>query len=219
MPASIKQHRLAFLTRRRDPHLKRDAVVRTAVELFLKVGYQRATLEDIARRLKITKPAIYTYFDGKDAVLYECYRRVLTQLEAELEGVEGTASTGLEQLRRHVHVYMSLILTDFGRVLVLVDDRELSTGARQKVLATKRQVDRRFWACIERGIADGSIRPCNAKLSAFAVAGAVNACGRWYHPQGEWSREYVVTEMVETLSNGFKAEGGRVASHQNLTRR
>lgn len=205
MSSASKPYRSAFRTRRRDPLLKRDAVLRTAVELFLEVGYHRATLDEIARRLRITKPSLYTYFEGKDAVLYECYRRALMMVEAKVEGVEGTGESGLAQLRLHVHAYMSMMLTEFGRVLLLVDDRELPARARQKVLESKRSIDRRFRACIERGIADGSIRPCNAKLAAFAVAGAVNACGRWYHPDGEWSPEYLADELVETLMSGLRA--------------
>lgn len=201
-------YRTAFRTRRRDPLLKRDAVVRTAVELFLEVGYHRATLEEIARRLQITKPAIYTYFESKDAVLYDCFRRALQLVDAEVEGVEGTAESGLDQLRLHVHAYTRMMLTEFGRVLLLVDDRELSSGARQKVLDTKRNIDGRFRACIERGIADGSIRECNAKLTAFAVAGAVNACGRWYHPDGKWTGEYLANELIATLIDGLRAPAG-----------
>lgn len=204
MVNSSKPYRNAFRTRRRDPLLKRDAVIRTAVELFLEVGYSRATLEEIARRLQITKPAIYTYFESKDAVLYDCYRRALQMVEAEVEEVEGTAENGLQQLRLNMRAYMRMMLTDFGRVLLLVDDRELSEIARQKVLDSKRNIDRRFRACIERGIADGSIRRCNAKLTAFAVAGAVNACGRWYHPDGKWSPEYLANELIDTLVNGLR---------------
>lgn len=205
MTDATKPYRLAFRTRRRDPLLKKDAVIRTSVELFLEVGYNRATLEEIAKRLNITKPAIYTYFESKDAILSDCYRRALQAAESEIEQVEGTANTGLQQLRLNIHAYMMAMLTDFGRILLLVDDRELSSEAREKALESKRNIDRRFRACIERGIADGSIRRCNAKLTSYAVAGAVNACGRWYDPAGKWTAEYITNELIDTLVIGLKS--------------
>jgi AcrR family transcriptional regulator len=44
-------------------------IVREALRLFLKKGYERASLSDIATAVGITKPAIYHHFGGKDEVL------------------------------------------------------------------------------------------------------------------------------------------------------
>ena len=42
-------------------------------QLFLEQGYHRATLNEVAERLNITKPALYNYFRGKDEILFECW--------------------------------------------------------------------------------------------------------------------------------------------------
>src|SRR5882724_9538798 len=62
-----------FENRRRARDEKREAVLRTAVRLFLEQGYHRATLNEVAERLNITKPALYNYFRGKDEILFECW--------------------------------------------------------------------------------------------------------------------------------------------------
>jgi AcrR family transcriptional regulator len=63
---------MPFENRRRARDEKREAVLRTAVALFLEQGYHRVTLNDVAERLNITKPALYNYFRGKDEILFEC---------------------------------------------------------------------------------------------------------------------------------------------------
>ena len=64
---------MPFESRRRARDEKREAVLRTAVQLFLEQGYHGTTLNDVAERLNITKPALYNYFRSKDEILYECW--------------------------------------------------------------------------------------------------------------------------------------------------
>src|SRR5882757_8341155 len=72
-PSSDTSPWMPFENRRRARDEKRDAVLRTAVQLFLEQGYHRATLNEVAERLNITKPALYNYFRGKDEILFECW--------------------------------------------------------------------------------------------------------------------------------------------------
>ena len=56
-PTSGASPWMPFESRRRARDEKREAVLRTAVQLFLEQGYHRATLNEVAERLNITKPA------------------------------------------------------------------------------------------------------------------------------------------------------------------
>ena len=55
-------HLDAFTSRRRDPATKREAVLKTAAELFLETSYTRTSMNDVADRLNITKPAFIITF-------------------------------------------------------------------------------------------------------------------------------------------------------------
>ena len=48
--------RKAFADRRRDPATKREAVLKTAAQLFLEESYGRTSMNDVADRLNITDP-------------------------------------------------------------------------------------------------------------------------------------------------------------------
>ena len=60
----------AFADRRRDPSGKKEAVLQTAVQMFIEKGYRQTSLDDVAKKLKITKPALYYYFHNKEANLF-----------------------------------------------------------------------------------------------------------------------------------------------------
>ena len=49
----------------------KENIVRTALALFLQKGYERTSLNDIAREVGISKPAIYHYFKNKDELIHE----------------------------------------------------------------------------------------------------------------------------------------------------
>ena len=57
-PASDSSPWMPFESRRRARDEKRDAVLRTAVQLFLEQGYHRATLNEVAERLNISMPTV-----------------------------------------------------------------------------------------------------------------------------------------------------------------
>ena len=178
-------------------------MLRTAVQLFLEVGYHHATLDEVALRLSITKPAIYNYFRNKEAILYACFTRANDAVFARVEASDGSADSGRDQLRLFLGAYAQVMLTEFGMCLATVDDRELSPRWRDKIVKDKRLIDRRFRTCIEKGVADGSLAACNPKLTALLMAGTINSCARWFSPGGGFSRDQVVDELVTRLLEGI----------------
>ena len=197
----------AFADRRRDPDGKREAILRTSVQLFLERGYTRTSLNDIADQLKITKPALYHYFRNKEDILLECYRWGCILIREFLDEIVASGRTGIEKVEAFIRSYTALISGDFGRAVIRLDDAELSAEGRAEIRTYKREIDRRLRSFIKEGMEDGSIQPCDPKLAAFAIAGAVNWICMWYKPGGSLSPEQVATSFTATLTGGLRATG------------
>ncbi len=200
---SPRLHLKAFVNRKRDPDTKREAVLRTAVRLFLERGFWRTSLTDVAERLKITKPALYHYFHNKEEIYLECYRWGISLIQTKICEIQASKCTGLQKVADFIYNYAIVIAGDFGRCVVRQDDRELSARARAEVRAYKREVDRSLRAFIGKGIEDGSIRACDAKLAAFSIAGAVNSLAHWFKPEAGLSSEEVAAGLVDILTKGL----------------
>ena len=194
---------LPFASRRRARDEKREAVLRTAVQLFLEQGYHRVTLTEVAERLNITKPALYNYFRGKDEILFECWALGQEQVDGFISEIDASGGTGLARLRKLVRAYAEIMATYFGASLVRFDVRDLSEKNSAIIRAGKRRIDRAFRDYIAYGIADGSIKPCDAKLSAFAIAGSLNWIGHWYQRDGALSAEAIAQEFAVRLTEGL----------------
>ncbi len=206
---SNSPHHKAFASRRRDPATKREAVLQTAAQLFLEKSYARTSMNDVAERLEITKPALYHYFRNKEQILLECYRLGSGMIEEILNDIAAHCGTGLEKVAGFIYSYANVMTVNFGRCVMRLDDGDLSTGALAEVRAYKRKIDRRLRAFIQEGIADGSIAAADPKLSAFAIAGALNWICIWYEPEGPLSPEEIATQFARTLTQGLAARPGR----------
>ena len=208
-PSSDSSPWMPFESRRRARDEKREAVLRTAVRLFLEQGYHRATLNEVAERLNITKPALYNYFRSKDEILFECWALGQERVDEFIAEINAGDGTGLAKLRKLVRAYAEVMATDFGASLVRFDPRDLTDKNSRIVRAAKKSIDRTFRNYIAEGIADGSIKPCDPKLSAFAIAGSLNWIGHWFQRGGALSAEAIADDFAVRLTEGLAAKPTR----------
>jgi AcrR family transcriptional regulator len=198
-----ESHWKAFSSRRRDPGTKREAVLQTAAQLFLEKSYGRTSLNDVADRLNITKPALYHYFRNKEEILLECYRLGCGLIDEILNDIATHCGTGLEKVEAFIYSYANVMTVNFGRCVMRLDDGDLSSEALAEVRNYKRKIDRRLRSFVQEGIDDGSIVPCDPKIAAFSIAGAVNWICRWYEPDGPLPAEEIATQFARTLTQGL----------------
>ncbi|MZQ91090.1 TetR family transcriptional regulator [Frigidibacter albus] len=191
--------------RAREREMKREAVLTTAVRLFNLKGFVTTSLDDVALALGVTKPTIYHYFPNKDEILYECVRRGLDSIRRTAAEAAKIRGDGAVRLRKMLLSYALVMTRDFGICVGRTNDAELSPENRARYRAAKREIDQMLRGALQAGIDDGSLRPQDARLAVFAVAGALNAIGRWYDPKGAMSAEAVAKGMVDALMRGLDA--------------
>jgi AcrR family transcriptional regulator len=189
--------------RDRDRELKREAVLRTAVELFNVKGFRATSLDDVADALNVTKPTIYHYFSNKDEILFECVRRGVESIRDAGVDVEKHGGSGMERLKAHMRNYAIVMTNDFGMCVTRTADHELSKDSRTRFRALKRGTDVTIRRVVEEGMRDGSIAPGDSRLITFTLTGALNWIARWYNPDGLLTREEIADGCVATLVHGL----------------
>jgi AcrR family transcriptional regulator len=183
---------------------KRDAVLRAAVQMFNARGFHQTSLDDVAASLGISKPTIYHYLGNKDQVLLECVKIGLGQLIAAAEDARTRPGTGADRLCAFLVRYAEINMDDFGRCVIRTGDEALMRESRERFRELKRRIDTDMRTLIIEGIADGSLAPCDPKLAAFTIAGALNWPARWHDPAGSESPQELARHMVDMLCRGFQ---------------
>lgn len=205
-PSSDLSPWLPFASRRRARDEKREAVLRTAVQLFLEHGYHRVTLNEVAERLNITKPALYNYFRGKDELLFECWAVGQERVEDCIVEIDAGGGSGLSKLRKLIQGYAQVMASDFGASLVRFNAHDLTEANQKVVRAGKRRIDQVFRSYVSEGVTDGSIKPCDVKLTTFAIVGSLNWIGHWFKHDGALSAEAIASQFSAQLTYGLAVE-------------
>jgi AcrR family transcriptional regulator len=191
--------------RKQERHLKRDAVLRTAARLFNEKGFHATSLEEVAEQLHVTKPTVYHYVKNKDEILFECVRIGIETLHAAVERVGRSGGTAMEKLIAASREYAAIVTMDFGMCVIRVGEDPLPPPRRKQLRRLKRSIDREFRDLIADGIAEGSLAPCDPKLAAFALAGALSWIARWYRPDGPLDPDEIAAQFIALLMNGLTA--------------
>ena len=198
--------------RLREREFKRDAVIRAAARAFNKRGYHNTSLADIARDLAVTKPTIYYYVRNKEDLLYQCFRAGLAEIEAAFDAVRHLESPARERVGIVLRRYAEAIASDFGWCMIRADDHDLSEDLSRHIRELKSGIDQEIRRLIRTGIEDGSIASCDAKMTAFALAGALNSIGHWYRANQSLTPAEIADAFVGLFEQGLLPRGGRVKS-------
>jgi len=193
--------------REQQREAKRQAVLQAAAELFNERGFHATSLDDIAARLNVSKPTLYYYVKNKDEILLQC---VSQGLEMTLEGIEASRQAGgnaVDQLRACMQVYAGIVTQPFGMCLIRVGDEEVPEPSRTELRRMKSEIDHAFRRLVAQGVEEGSLAPCDPKMSAFVIAGALSWIGRWYQPGGDYTPEQIAQQCITTLCDGVLRRG------------
>ena len=187
---------------------RREQIVKVATRLFSRHGYGGTTLDDIAAEIGFTKPAIYYWFDSKEAILFEIHDRIVRGALDRVAQIRATPISAADQLRQ---VFLSHIET-------LLDNRaanEVFSRTQHELspprLRTIRRRDGEYESLLREiyaeGVGDGSLRPLDPQVAVGAMLGAVNSMYRWYRPQDGLTASCSVGQVL-TMREGGVLRGG-----------
>lgn len=187
----------------RNRVVKREAVIRAAARAFNAKGYYNTSIDDIAAALNVTKPTIYYYVANKEQLLLEC---ILTGLERVLEPFRqprGPDTTACERLNETIRHYARAIASEYGWCMVRAEDLGLGPLSIAQIKKLKSEIDRGIRRLLEEGARDGSIKTDDCKMTAFALAGALNWIAHWYRENQSMSAAEIAEAFVRIFNFGL----------------
>lgn len=100
-----------------DKKLKKEQIIRAAIDLFARKGFARTTISDIAREAGIGKGSVYDYFTTKDEIIQDCFFFFIKELEFDFEDILLTTLPAIDKLKK--------VFDAFARTMELSENRHL----------------------------------------------------------------------------------------------
>ncbi|MBI3099005.1 MAG: TetR/AcrR family transcriptional regulator [Planctomycetes bacterium] len=193
-----------LLNGRSKTRAKRLAILRGAAEAFRDRGYAGAGMRDIARRLEMAPGNLYYYFRDKHDLLAFCQEEACGRLLAEAARARRTPGGPARQLRALIAAHLRCILDELPGAGAHLEVHALRPAPRRRILAQRDRYERVLRTLIARGVRSRAFAPCDPKLAALAILGAVNGTAQWYRPDGPFPPGRIAEEFADYLVRGLR---------------
>ncbi|MCW9032782.1 MAG: TetR family transcriptional regulator [Rhodospirillales bacterium] len=204
--------KIGAFDREAQHELKRRVLLDEASVLFNQQGFTGTTLDEVAKRLNLTKAALYYYVKNKEDLAVQSYNRTC-ELQADyLKRADESGKTGLEKIHHYIE---NSTQSDNPPSAILMEVAALKEGNRkplQKAVRANAVVLRGF---IAQGIKDGTITECDPTMVSLAIIGSLSWMHKWVDVKQE-AIEEVGKGLVDLFINGMAPQGATVTSSPNV---
>lgn len=181
--------------------IKRSEIIRIAGEIFCSSGYAQTSVEDVAKRIGISKAIIYYYFENKLALFRACHLVATELLERAFE--DSRNEDPLLHLRRFVRLYVFALIGSDSPGAVLLDFHLLPEREAEEVRVRRERVHKGIEKLLAQLMRRRAMRTLNRRLAVLTMMSAINVVPRWYRGGGPWSPEQVADHCIAQLVDGL----------------
>src|SRR3954471_21177066 len=135
--------------------VRRGRLLEAATRIFSRVGYEAASVEDIAFEAGVGKPTVYRYFPGKEALFEAVFGQALDDLEARLDASLNDHLPFAEQLTALIGEIVPTFRLHFTWARGLNDGE---TSKRRLFRERRGRIESRLRSVIEAAQDDGLVR-------------------------------------------------------------
>jgi AcrR family transcriptional regulator len=186
--------------RRGRPGYDQATVLRRAVDLFNRQGYDATSMGDLAAELGFTKSAIYHHVPSKSHLLKEALDEALDNLSAVLDRADAEqGGSAYERLRGAVRGSIEVLVEHLPAVTLLLRVRG-NGEVEQEALRRRRVIDDRLAALVRAAVSEGAVRDdVDPYLISRLLFGMVNSLVEWVRPDGRYAA-HELAEAVATVA-------------------
>jgi len=159
----------------------RERILVVAERLFRQIGYQKTTVADIAKELRMSPANVYRFFDSKKAIHEGVARILMGEVEDAARAIAakpGSATGRLRELMVSVHRMNSERYVGDSKLHEMV---EIAMEESWEVCVAHMQcITETIGGVIAQGIASGEFEAAEVPLAAMCTC---TAMVRFFHPQ------------------------------------
>ncbi len=203
--------------REREKQARYDTILDAAELVFSEKGYERTSMDDIARTASLSRALLYVYFKDKAAIQRGIMLRAGHSLFRRFEDARQTADTGLAQIRAMGESYYRFYLEepDYFSALTKASTAmaEADESQAEEMLCSKSDLMELMVGAIELGLEDGTMnrdRITDPVQTALYLRGALHGVillcqSEMGEGNPEFPAEQLIRHTMDMLTSSISA--------------
>lgn len=181
---------------------RRELILDAAAVEFAEVGYERATLDRIGKRVGLSKASLYYYVKGKEDLFAQAVERFVDDVMERVDRVETSDPDPLGRFTALVHAHLDVgTTTAHGRMLA----ENLHALRHERAAVHARRYEAIVARVLEDAVVAGALRRTVTRPTVKMILGVLNAVSLWFDPDGNMSLDEVAVGVVALLLSGLTA--------------
>ena len=176
---------------------KRERILEEAVKLFYERGFNGTTLDDIAGKLGVTKPFIYTHFRSKVDLLEAICRPTIEMSLDAIAQASHQSGSAADRLFAGVVNFGKVVLQRQANIAVYFrEEKNLSESGLADINVLRKRFDRVLSELLAEGVESGEFSIADIRVAALAIGGMVSWAYTWYQPSGRLTIDQVGAKLA-----------------------
>lgn len=191
---------------RRASNERWQTILKGATEVFLREGFARARLEDVAVEVGINRASLYYYVGTKEELLVALIEQPAYDMTRHCREALESGAAPDEKLRHALGAYISDLAAYPELFLLFGESQHIATiPEAQGIVANADAYGKTLLAIIEEGVAGGVFRSdLDPRLAMLGILGMHNWIHRWYVPGGRNSLTEIGDAFAAMVLSGLR---------------
>lgn len=187
-------------------------ILRAAVRLFARHGFQATGIRELAEAAEISSAALYHYMGTKEDLLVRIMADALQAWYEVADEACRQVSGPPEKLCAFVrsHVICTGLFT-LESAVIDTEVRSLSEEPRRQIVALRDRYEALLRATMAAGIAAGVFHVRDMRLASLGILEMCNGVSRWYRADGRASVEEIADSFADVALGAVHATRDGVA--------
>ncbi len=184
----------------------KEQILEEISELFFKSGYEKTSIRDISKALKISKPGLYYHFTNKQDMLFSIIdgflEKHLANLREKIQLFESPEEKLVHIIRNHINFFVNYP----AQTKVVIYEIYSLEEEYVKIIEPKQREYLSFFKDVLSRIIEKSGIETDVTMATFSLVGTLNWVVKWYKPGGRMSPDVLAENISAFYLRGLKGE-------------
>jgi AcrR family transcriptional regulator len=181
---------------------RKAQILKIASYIFYRDGYEKGSLNAVARKVGISKAAIYYHFKNKEEILYNIIIDDIDRLIFNLGEISKRKDDPIKELKEMIDVQVSYMSQKINAKIVFEDGNFLGNNYQKILRKRQKEIVEIYKNKLKEIASVRKLKDINITVAKFSVLGIINWLYQWYNPKGKMSMEKIKENIIKIIFYG-----------------